>query len=118
MKKLFAFMCILMVVFMFSGCDGGHLYDVEYPKPVVIEPDEDTRYTINGYKDTTSSVSDEQTSDEDSSYERLIGNKNSKMLHKVGCSYIKKLKDENSEIFDSLDDAILNGYSKCSRCFK
>lgn len=107
---------------MCCGCDGGPLYDVHYPKPVVVEPDQDTRYTINGYKDTSvtsSKPSDETTSsDAQDSNEKIIGNRNTKKLHKLECSYVKNLKEENVDIFESLEDALLNGYTQCSRCFK
>ena len=119
MRKIF---CLLLLIITLCGCDGGPLYDVSYPKPVVVEPDEDTRYNINGYKDTSINVPIQSESANDSSVEqteeRLIGNKKSKMLHKSGCSYIKNLKDENTVLFDSPDEAIFHGYSKCSRCFK
>ena len=122
MKKILGFFVSLICIFALCGCDGGPLYDVHYPKPVVVEPDQETRYTINGYvttpKPSQVQINSSTNSDNDSEEEKLIGNKNTKMLHKLGCSYTKKLKDENAEFFDSLDDGILNGYSKCSRCFK
>ena len=122
MKKILGFFVILICIFALCSCDGGPLYDVNYPQPVVVEPDRETRYTINGYA-TTPKPSQTQTnssvnSTADADEEKLIGNKNTKMLHKLGCSYTKKLKDENAEFFDSLDDGILNGYTRCSRCFK
>ena len=124
MRKIFAIFLVLTLTMSLFGCNGGTLYDISYPKPVVVEPDEATRYTINGYKDIT--VSSESTtsnllSENDNTQtveERYIGNTNSQKLHRIGCSYTKNLKDENITIFTSLDDAISGGYTKCSRCFK
>ena len=122
MRKFLLLLSIISAIIMCCGCDGGPLYDVHYPKPVVVEPDQDTRYTINGYKDTSvtsSKPSDETTSsDAQDSNEKIIGNRNTKKLHKLKCSYVKNLKEENADIFESLEDALLNGYTQCSRCFK
>lgn len=122
MRKFLLLLSIISAIIMCCGCDGGPLYDVHYPKPVVVEPDQDTRYTINGYKDTSvtsSKPSDETTSsDAQDSNEKIIGNRNTKKLHKLECSYVKNLKEENVDIFESLEDALLNGYTQCSRCFK
>lgn len=112
--------CTLLLIFICAvslvGCDGGPLYDVQYAKPVVVEPDENTAYTINGYKDIT--VSDDTASNNESEEVKFIGNKNSKKLHTAICSYVKNLNEENIEIFESLSDAKTRGYSECSRCFK
>ena len=122
MRKFLLLLSIISAIIMCCGCDGGPLYDVHYPKPVVVEPDQDTRYTINGYKDTSvtsSKPSDETTSsDAQDSNEKIIGNRNTKKLHKLECSSVKNLKEESADIFESSEDALLNGYTQCSRCFK
>lgn len=122
MKKLIGIFVIVFCIFTLCSCDGGPLYDVYYPQPVVVEPDAETRYTINGYVTTPAPSQDtangSTSSEQNTENDKFLGNRNTKMLHKFGCSYVKKLKEENAEIFDSLDEGILNGYTRCSRCFK
>ena len=108
---------------LLCGCTNEALYDVSYPKPVVVLPDENTAYTINGYKDTTVSTQSQNSSSStnssivNSAYNgKYIGNTNTKKLHKISCSYIKNTSEENIEIFDNVNSAINNGYSVCKRC--
>lgn len=115
MSKLISVFFIIFTFVFIVGCDGGPIYDISYPKPVVVEPDEDTRYTINGYKDNLSTGS--ISSEDDENDVKLVGNKNTKKLHKADCSYVKNLKEENIAIFDTENEATSSGYVKCSRCF-
>lgn len=121
MKKIIAFLLIISIAAMLTGCFDEPLYDVTYPKPVVVEPDEDTAYNINGYKDTkvTSSTTENVSSDDTSSSisnAKYVGNKNSKKLHTAECSYAKRINDENIILFENLEDAKSKGYVSCSRC--
>ena len=124
MRKLFA-LSLVIILTLLCGCFDDPLYTVSYSKPVVVPPDEDTYYTINGYKDTTSNSSssqvqsNNQTSNEEVVYDgRYLGNINTKKLHKVTCSYVKNTKEENIEIFEDINSAVLNGYSVCKRCIE
>lgn len=45
---------------------------------------------------------------------RLIGNKESKMLHITECPYAKKINSENKVFFDKRDEALKEGYNLCS----
>lgn len=125
MKKILMIFLILIFSVTFCGCFDEPLYDVNYPKPVIVEPDEDTAYTVNGYKDTTVTTSSDfsetasSVSSNNSSTQyngRYIGNKNSKKLHTTNCSYAKKLKEENIVIFETVNDAQAQGYECCSKC--
>lgn len=125
MKRFLLLIFVIATFCTLCGCFDEPLYDVHYPKPVIVEPDEETAYNVNGYKDTTVTYSeiDDSSSSSDSSSNtsriyngKFVGNKNSKKLHTTECSYAKKLKEENVVIFESLDDATLNGYECCSRC--
>lgn len=126
MKRILLLILIMTTLCTLSGCFDEPLYDVHYPKPVIVEPNEETAYNVNGYKDTTvtySEISESSSSLESSGNStsgiyngRFVGNKNSKKLHTTECSYAKKLKDENVVIFESIDEATLNGYVCCSRC--
>ncbi len=129
MKKVFALILITNII-LFCGCTDKTLYDVNYPKPVVIQPDEKTAYTINGYKDTTLSSEIQSSSSsayDNSAYEgsnntnstyigKYLGNINTKKFHKTTCSYIKKTDEANIKIFEDLNAALLDGYSSCKRC--
>jgi hypothetical protein len=105
-------------------------YTTTFDKPVVGYPDENTAYTINGYKDVSNSSdpstnsSDQSTSsvNSESSYNeykgKYLGNKNTKKYHITTCHYIKKTREENVVIFETIDDANKEGYKSCSVCIK
>lgn len=129
MKKILMIIFIVNI-FLLCGCTDKGLYDVSYPKPVVVLPDEKTSYTINGYKDTTpsckvqnSSISVSVSSTTQSSNNvsstyngKYLGNINTKKFHKTTCSYIKKTDEANIKIFEDINAALLEGYSSCKRC--
>ena len=46
----------------------------------------------------------------------VIGNKNSKVYHELGCSSIDAMKESNKVTFQSADKAKASGYKPCSRC--
>ena len=119
LKQIVGLMLLIIVLSLMCSCGNKPLYDVYYPKPVIVDPDEETAYTINGYKDTSVSSQDSSSTSPDLNYEGIyIGNKNSKKLHKTECIYAKNMKDENAEVFDSYDRAKIMGYVECSKCFK
>ncbi len=122
MKKILILLFIV-VLSMLCGCLDGPIYTVSYPEPVVVLPDEETYYSINGYKDTSSTPSANENGVESNTEQskpiydgRYLGNINTKKLHRSDCSYIKKTKEENIEIFEDTSSAVLKGYSVCKRC--
>lgn len=46
----------------------------------------------------------------------VIGNKNSKKFHELGCSSIGDMKESNKILLESYDVAIAKGYEPCQRC--
>lgn len=46
----------------------------------------------------------------------VIGNKNSKKFHELGCSSIGDMKDSNKVQIESAEAAIAKGYEPCQRC--
>lgn len=44
------------------------------------------------------------------------GNKNSKVFHKLSCTYSKNMKNENKVYFSTKSECDNNGYKPCSRC--
>lgn len=117
MRKTLVLALVIMLTLL-CGCFDEPLYTVNYSEPVVVPPDEDTYYTINGYKDTSSHINnEEQISEEEIVYDgRFLGNIKTKKLHKTTCTYIKNTKEENIEIFEDINSAVLKGYSVCKRC--
>ena len=129
MKK-FLMVIFIINILLLCGCMDKGLYDVSYPKPVVVSPDEQTAYTINGYKDTTHSSKVQNSSNSDSVSSatlssnnvssiyngKYLGNINTKKFHKTTCSYIKKTDEANIKIFEDINAALLDGYSSCKRC--
>ncbi len=124
MKHKLIFITIFSILFLFSACEQKPLYDVNYPKPVIVEPDEDTAYNINGYKDATitsqasSSIQSNSTNSNSAYQGKYIGNKNSKKIHKTECTYAKNMKEENIMIFESVSEAKICGYQACTKCLK
>lgn len=72
-----------------------------------------------GSKDNTISSNTENKITENStsniSEEKYIGNKNSKKLHKSTCNSLPS--EKNSIFFNSIEEALDEGYEKCSNCF-
>ena len=123
MKKLLLLFTLVLIFAILCSCESKPLYDVNYPKPVIVEPDEDTAYNINGYKDTTfsapitSQIQDTTEHTPSTVYQgKYIGNINSKKFHKSDCTYVKNMKEENAVIFESYNAAINNGYKRCTKC--
>ncbi len=48
----------------------------------------------------------------------LVGNKDSKTLHKSDCKIGAKMKAENKVVFASKDEALKAGYTPCKVCIK
>lgn len=45
-----------------------------------------------------------------------MGNKNSKVFHRISCGSAKQMKEKNKVAFDSREQAINSGYSPCQIC--
>ncbi len=126
MRRIFTLVIVLSCIFVLAGC--GNAYENSqkaYSKPVIVLPDEDTAYTINGYKDTapvttssnTSSTTESSASESSKEYAgKYFGNKNSKKFHRSDCRFAKNMKEENLTLFETHLDAVTAGYVECSVC--
>ena len=127
MRKILIILFSTVSLLIFSGCGEGQIVaNKDYSKPIIILPDQETTYNINGYKDLdnknlTESNSSENSGDNSSTTQSVYkyrGNKNSKKYHKPDCRYAKSLKEENLVIFETELEAEIAGYIQCSVCFK
>lgn len=122
MRRILSVFIILSCLFSLVGCGNTETSSQKlYSKPVIVLPDQDTAYTINGYKNTTSvisssssSVAESHTTDNYSG--KYFGNRNSKKFHKSDCRYAKNMNEENLMLFETRIDAIAAGYAACSVC--
>jgi micrococcal nuclease len=48
--------------------------------------------------------------------EQYIGNKNSKIFHRMSCNSVTQMKDSNKIMLNSRDEAISKGYQPCKNC--
>ena len=116
MKKYFIILFVSAVSLFLCSCELKLTKD--YPKPVIILPDDEAANTVNGYK-TEKPITesyDATSSDDEMVKIKYIGNKNSKKYHTATCRYAKNLKEENMVIFETLEQATLSGYIPCSIC--
>ena len=121
MKKfLYLLLASALLIFLCS-CDAK--LTKEYPKPVIVLPDEETASNVNGYKTEIDNSKDEPSSSADNSSEtsaneKYIGNKSTKKYHTTDCRYAKNMKEENMIIFNDFYEVEASGYSSCSVCGK
>lgn len=45
-----------------------------------------------------------------------VGNKNTRKLHYIKCTYVSRMNNSNKVFFDSLQDAVKAGYVPCKVC--
>lgn len=116
MKKLMVVLVILCILFTI-GCSNKSNALKTYSVPIIVLPDENTAYTVNGYKKVSNSnpTSSQSSSDKECNI-KYFGNKKSKKLHTSDCRYVKNMKDDNLVIFEKLSDAENEGYTGCSVC--
>jgi hypothetical protein len=114
MKRIIFVTCLMLLL---AGCNVSYTNSVRtYSKPVIVLPDEDTAYNINGYKDTTQKKSSENNNQNDNEDCKVYGNKSTKKVHNSDCRYAKNMKQENLVVFDNIEDALISGYFQCSVC--
>ncbi len=46
----------------------------------------------------------------------FVGNKETRVIHRISCSLVEKMKDENKEMFKTFKKAKGEGYKACERC--
>ena len=118
MSKIYSIFIILMIITLFCGCSGKT--EKQYPKPVIVMPNEETHYSINGYKEKADDIVSSETHSDDISVLKTayIGNKSSKKYHLPDCIYAADMKEENKRLFDEATDPEDFGFIKCKQCLK
>ena len=126
MKRLTLFIFIILITFIFSGCNSTENTNVSSAYEVVINiPADDT---VNGYR-TESKLTEESSPNKISGSDvgitasneikntskEYCGNKNSKVFHKSSCSSVNSMKD-NNKYFADRNTLISNGYKPCGKC--
>lgn len=48
--------------------------------------------------------------------DELIGNKRTKEVHKNNCRFVSRMKEENKQLFQNIDEAIAEGFNGCGNC--
>ena len=119
MRKTLLFIMILLMIFTLCGCGSEDTFSKDRSVTIVVPPDEDTAYTINGYKDTTAEPSFSVTNSEGEAYTgKYFANTNTKKYHRDFCRYAKGMDEKKLKLFDNTLDAHIEGYSPCSICNK
>ena len=129
MKRIITAIIIMTLLICISGCTEEYGAQSDTNTQIVILPSEHIKDTVNGYKaeiynditsdpstDIVSSSSESSSTLPESNY--YVGNKNSKKFHNQYCKYVSSISDKNLHVFDSVEDAINDGYSPCGTCMK
>ena len=126
MKRLILFIFIILITFIFSGCNNTENTNVSSASEVVINiPTDDT---VNGYR-TESKLTEESSPNKISGSDvgitdsneiknnskEYCANKNSKVFHKSSCTSVSSMKD-NNKYFADRDTLITKGYKPCGKC--
>ena len=114
MKRII--LVLLVSVFAFCGCNEQKT--VSEKQEIVINLPKDDN--VNGYRNedysSPTTIREDQLSDYVNAVSSYEGNKNSKVFHKVGCSFAKKMSDANKVSYKTREDFIEKGYSPCKSC--
>ena len=126
MKRIVVFICLIFIIFTFSGCEKKKAETTSSVDEVIINMPADN--TVNGYR-TEVKVSDTDTPDsisgddvgtvnsddiKDNSKE-FCGNKNSKVFHNSSCGSVSKMSEHN-KYFADRDTLLSEGYKPCGSC--
>lgn len=116
MKKII--ICVLSILLLLICC-GCNSENTDNRTPVTINlPTDDS---VNGYRVSEPESSSEQTAESSKTETaqtetKYCANINSKVFHKITCSSVSNMKEENKAYF--LDRSLLidEGYTPCKRC--
>lgn len=134
MKKLFYIFLVLIMLTTFTSCNINkkQIKTNESTRAVIINmPTDDT---INGYRESDNKVSskapniiksddvkistadDNSTENSNETNNEFVGNKNSKVFHKSGCTATKHMSDKNKISTNNKSELINYGYKPCKKC--
>lgn len=115
--KIIPFILVFIIISSLCSCDNRDTFSKENSVEIVVYPDEETAYTINGYKDT-SNVSSEEIASENEYTGKYFGNTSTKKYHLETCRYAKSMDEKKLKLFDDTLDAQIEGYTPCLICNK
>lgn len=121
MKNISKLLAILLFILILSGCrkyipNAQYIEPDSNPSSEIISSSETTKSECEESKETVSLPSaDEVLKDPENI---IIASIKTGKYHDRSCRYVKKIADGNMKGFKSSDDAIAEGYSPCTVCFK
>lgn len=115
MKRVIILVLAALLLFTFSGCEEKQTES--RPDVVINMPVDDS---VNGYRvsrpESSSSEKAESTDESLPTETKYCANINSKVFHKITCSSVPKMKEENKAFFLNRSILIDEGYTPCQRC--
>ena len=121
MKKICYLLCILIVI-SFVGCSKAP--DTTSDVPIIVLPDNETRLSLNGYRDPLKPLYDPDSADKEQNLNphlnrdnaSYFANKTTKKYHIFDCIYAVNMTDEKIVFFATYSDAEKEGYIPCKKC--
>ena len=113
------FVILLSVIFIFCGCTATEVTNNQSEPVVINEP---TGEDVNGYRndDYVNSINvswdDVKPSTNVKIPKDFCGSKTSKKFHKIDCTSVEKMNDENKIYYETKEEYLKNGYSACQIC--
>ncbi len=118
MKKLIILLLCPIFILCLAGCEKKETVS---RNEVVINMPEDN--SVNGYRvsapaDTSSEskVTSSSQNKTEPTKTKYCANINSKVFHKISCSSVSTMKEQNKAFFLNRELLINDGYTPCKRC--
>ena len=115
LKRVIFLVLSVLLFISFCGCKGE---ETESRADVIINMPEDN--SVNGYRVSAPQNSSITSSSNENKAEptetKYCVNINSKVFHKISCSSVSTMKEENKAFFLNRDLLIDEGYTPCKRC--
>lgn len=118
MKKALL-VCLIVIFILFPGCTEhkSNNKEIRTEEVVVHLPEDDT---VNGYrlpsKNKTESSKTQGATNTPETSTGFCANKKTKVFHKLTCSSVKTMKEENKSNVSGREQLIGEGYTPCKRC--
>lgn len=117
MKKLILMLLALVILTTLTACN----HDKAQKSKTPVEIKQPIDNSVNGYRHENEDASDSIDAgniivEVPNSEIKFCGNQNSKKFHKITCSSVSKIKDENKVYFKTREYYLNNGYSACKSC--
>lgn len=113
MKKIIFIIICIFIAFSFASCSN------EIADKTEITINLPTDDTVNGYRiesDSNKISADEVTVAVDTNEVKYCGNKNTKKFHRITCSSVTTIQNDNKIYYKTKDEFLNNGYTACKKC--